>query len=141
MIQKTFIQTLIILMSASYCAHASDINITGVYDGIIASGNNFKAPGTTILKQHQNGKITGEYYFEGDLKTEQGTLNNCKLSNRILYCIWEDPYGEGDLIVKFSKKHSKFKGAWYDNQNYSKNRNGSKRNLWKGKKRQKIGNS
>lgn len=86
-------------------------DLSGTYHGIIASAGS--SDGTTVLKTHLSGQTTGAYVFGPPENIEKGKLTNCKLQDRTLRCFWNDAYGKGDFIVRFSETFCAFEGSWY----------------------------
>lgn len=87
--------------------------LTGTYQGFIWSGGS-NTRGTTSFSVKPDGAITGSYLFEDMGSEMQGTLTDCAFTAPILRCTWNDAYGSGALVLRFTGDFWAFEGSWHD---------------------------
>lgn len=87
--------------------------LEGTYQGFIWSGGS-DAPGTTALTVKPDGAISGTYAFDEMGSEMRGTLTDCAFKAPLLRCTWNDAYGSGALVMRFTGDFWAFEGSWYN---------------------------
>ncbi len=110
-----FLFTTFLIFSSSIYGLGSESknldNFTGRYLGEIESSRKM-LPSITIFKL-KDGVISGEYIIYETNRLSSGKLSSCKVVERnILECRWQDKYGNGNLVVAFSKDFQRLVGEW-----------------------------
>lgn len=107
---------LLLAFSASLTAPSPTLanpGLEGTYQGFIwSAGSNTR--GTTTLTVRPNGAISGSYIFEDMGSAIEGTLTDCAFTAPILRCTWNDAYGSGGLVLRFTGDFWAFEGSWHD---------------------------
>lgn len=91
-------------------AHADPRRIQGLFDGQIQSTGSIS--GQTEFFLTPDGTLAATYLF-GPNKEDEGRLLHCTLTNYRLRCLWQDRYGAGDFIVRFTEDFCTFRGKWF----------------------------
>jgi hypothetical protein len=103
----------LLVLAISTGTALADPRLAGEYQGIIWSAGS-DSPGKTVLKVRPNGAINGNYVYDDMGSPARGKLTDCALAAPILRCTWQDAYGSGALILRFSDDFKGFEGSWYD---------------------------
>lgn len=102
-----------LILALSAGTAVADPRLAGEYDGIIWSAGS-DSPGKTVLAVRSNGAISGTYAYDDMGRPGEGTLTDCALTAPILRCTWNDDYGSGALVMRFTNDFQEFQGSWYD---------------------------
>jgi hypothetical protein len=88
----------------------------GTYQSQIWSSGSFIS-GTTTFVSGRGGEIGGRYTMKERDRVVEGSLSNCKkMQSRKMRCVWNDPYGTGNLEITFSANFTNFEGYWGEGQ-------------------------
>ena len=124
------------LLALTFLAGAAQAEprLAGEYHGIIWSAGS-DSPGKTILKVTQSGQISGRYVYDDMGSPAKGTLTDCAIQAPILRCTWNDAYGSGALVMRFTSDFQGFSGSWYDYSIAEPHDHPDKGYRWTGQKR------